>query len=90
MASCPVCGKNNIFGEPVGDSSLISDIIFHDCPKCGAFRMDSMTEVIIVGMEKHFLSALFIWIAERNSAGVIPLIDENLIDRFHLSGSCGV
>ena len=79
MASCPICSKKHIFGEQVGNSGTDCELTYYDCPRCGAFRINLRAKEMTIRMEDKQSQALFFWIRERNSSGVIPSIDENFV-----------
>ncbi|MHB0866410.1 MAG: hypothetical protein ACYC6B_00880 [Thermoleophilia bacterium] len=81
MAICPVCDNVNTFREQISYLNIISDQFYYDCPRCGAFRMNSRTEAIAINMMPPGCGELLGWIKDRNACGEVPMVAESLVEK---------
>lgn len=81
MAQCPLCQRNDVFGEQITYLNIISGQLYFDCPRCGAFRMTSRTHSIVMNMCASDVEGVTEWVLQRNAAGEAPMVSEHLVTR---------
>ena len=81
MAQCPICKRDDIFGEQISYLNLISDHFYFDCPRCGAFRMTLQTSSLVMAMRPSEFEELLEWITAQNASNVVPQVNEHHVAR---------
>lgn len=81
MAQCPLCKRNDIFGEQITYQNIISDHFYFDCPRCGAYRMNLRTRGLVMEIHQAAVEQLAEWIMEHNSCSTVPQVSEHFVDK---------